>query len=87
VPAIGTYYLHDLALLPQVRGLGAAGNIVNIALASATAAGFRTASLVAVNESRSFWEARGFEVLDSPTLGAKLRAYEPAARYMTRSLV
>ena len=58
----GTYYLHDLALLPKARGLGAAGDIVGIALAQATVAGFRTASLVAVNNSQPFWQRQGFDV-------------------------
>ena len=35
----GTYYLHDLALLPEARGIGAAGDIVGIALAKAAMRG------------------------------------------------
>lgn len=85
-PDVGTYYLHDLALLPAARGLGAAGAIVRTALAHAAAAGFRTASLVAVNDSRAFWELRGFAVAEVPDLAAKLAAYEPDACYMTRNL-
>ena len=84
---IGTYYLHDLALLPKARGIGAAGDIVGIALAKATMAGFRTASLVAVNNSQPFWQRQGFDVADAPALAGKLAAYEPGARYMTRASV
>ena len=86
VPVIGAYYLHDLALLPKTRGLGAAGDIVGIALGNATAAGFRIASLVAVNNSQPFWQRRGFDVADDPTLAGKLAAYEAGARYMTRAV-
>jgi GNAT superfamily N-acetyltransferase len=82
----GTYYLHDLALLPEARGAGAAREAVATALRHATAEGFGTASLVAVNGSQRFWALQGFAVADVPHLSDELRDYEPGARYMRRAL-
>jgi GNAT superfamily N-acetyltransferase len=81
-----TYYFHDLALLPEARGAGAARAAVGTALGYATAQRFGTASLVAVNGSRAFWERQGFAAVDVPHLGAELAAYEPGALYMSRAL-
>lgn len=82
-----SYYIHDLALLPDIRGVGAAGAVVRVALAHATTSGFTTASLVAVNGSQAFWEMKGFGAANIPALAIKLQTYEPHAQYMTRSLV
>ncbi len=86
VPSGGTYYFHDLALLPEARGTGAASAAVRMALEHAVKARFRTATLVAVNNSIEFWARHGFAVVDVPHLTEKLRAYEPAARLMRRAL-
>jgi GNAT superfamily N-acetyltransferase len=81
-----TYYLHDLALLPVARRIGAATFIVNALVKHAAAHGFGTMSLVAVNGSQGFWERHGFAVTDAPDLSEKLRSYEDAARLMVRPL-
>lgn len=81
-----TYYIHDLALLPECRGIGAAGFIVRAALQRA-AEDFSNAALVAVNDSQAFWQLRGFEIVDVPELAAPLHAYEADAKYMTQALV
>jgi len=81
-----TYYLHDLALLPLARRIGAAGRIVAALTKHARARGFPTMSLVAVNASQGFWERHGFVVADRPELAAKLASYESAARYMVQVL-
>jgi ribosomal protein S18 acetylase RimI-like enzyme len=86
IPKGGTYYFHDLALLPEARRTGAAGTAVGTALAHAVKAGYRTATLVAVNNSIEFWGRQGFAVVDVPHLADKLRAYEPGARLMRRAL-
>src|SRR5262245_1688924 len=44
-----TYYLHDIALLPVARRIGAASFIVEALIKHAAAHGFPTVSLVAVN--------------------------------------
>lgn len=81
-----TYYLHDLALLPVARRVGAAGFIVDALIKHAIARQFPTMSLVAVNGSQGFWEKRGFEVRDIPELYGKLLSYEEAARFMVKTL-
>ena len=86
-PDADTYYIHDLALLPLTRGVGAAGKIVAALTKHAHAMGYPTMSLVAVNNSIPFWEKQGFVVEERPELAGKLAAYEQAARYMVKPLV
>jgi ribosomal protein S18 acetylase RimI-like enzyme len=81
-----TYYLHDLALLPVARRIGAASFIVNALAKHATAHGFATMSLVAVNGSQGVWERHGFAVVDAADVHEKLKSYEDAARLMVRPL-
>ena len=81
-----TYYLHDLALLPVARRIGAASFIVEALIKHAAAHGFPTMSLVAVNNSRPFWERHGFIAENAPALDDKLKTYEGAARLMVRRL-
>lgn len=81
-----TFYIHDLALLPVTRGVGAAGQIVDALTKHARAMGFHSMSLVAVNGSVPFWEKQGFVAEDRPELVEKLAAYEEAARYMVKAL-
>lgn len=80
------YYLHDMALLPVARGLGAAGRAMPLLAAQAVAAGCREMALVAVNGSAGFWARQGFEVREVPALAAKLASYDAAARFMVRPL-
>ena len=81
-----TYYIHDLALLPVARRIGAASFIVDALAKHARAHGFATMSLVAVNGSQGFWARHEFEVADAPHLADKLKSYEDAARLMVRRL-
>ena len=81
-----TYYLHDIALLPQSRGGGAAGKIVSILADHAHRDGFSTMSLVAVNGSTAFWQKQGFDPDDRPELETKLKTYSDDARFMVRRL-
>jgi ribosomal protein S18 acetylase RimI-like enzyme len=86
-----TYYIHDIALLPELRGTGAAALAVALLLARAGKEKLATASLVAVNDSVSFWERHGFRNITSgkvvdATLIRKLRGYGGAAAFMVRRL-
>lgn len=85
-PDASTYYLHDLALLPVARNIGAASEIVRALTKHATARGFGTMSLVAVNGSRGFWERQGFVEARVPALADKLLSYEPEAVLMVKPL-
>lgn len=84
--AADTYYIHDLALLPVARRVGAASYITNALAKHARAHGFPTMSLVAVNGSQGFWERHEFAVADIPEVFPKLLSYEPDARLMVRRL-
>ncbi len=85
-PAPDTYYIHDLALLPVARRVGAASYITHALAKHARAHGFPTMSLVAVNGSVAFWEKHEFSVADIPELFPKLLSYESEARLMVRQL-
>lgn len=79
-------YLHDLALDPMVRGGGWSRAIVERLAQDALAAGWRTLTLVAVNDAAPFWERHGFEGVDPPGMAEKLAGYGSGARYMVRDL-
>lgn len=79
-----TYYIHDVALLPEARGSGAGSALVARWVAQARAAGVETLSLVAVNGSHAFWRRHGFVAVDAPELRSKLSSYDDAARLMAR---
>lgn len=81
-----TYYLHDLALLPVARRVGAAQFMLRTLVKHAAARGFPSLSLVAVNGSEPYWARQGFLPRDLPELGGKLTSYAADARYMVRPL-
>jgi GNAT superfamily N-acetyltransferase len=81
-----SFYLHDLALLPNARGTGAARAIVESMADHARQAGYACMSLVAVNGSVPFWQHLGFRVEERPELAGTLLLYEEAARFMVRPL-
>jgi len=81
-----TYYIHDIALLPETRGSGAGRAIVEAVLAHAGETGMTNVSLVAVNNSQAFWKRFGFEVVAEEKLAAKLKSYDDDARFMVRRL-
>ena len=81
-----TFYIHDLALLPVARRIGAASFITEALAKHARAHGYPTMSLVAVNASQGFWERHDFAVEDRPDLTQKLATYEDSARLMVRRL-
>lgn len=81
-----TYYIHDVALLPEGRGKGYAGEAVEQLADHARDSGFGNMSLVAVNGSQAFWERLGFRTEAIPGLEAKLFSYGQDAVLMTRDL-
>lgn len=86
VASPSTYYIHDLALLPETRGSGAGTAIVGVLASRARALGLPNMTLVAVNNSVHFWQRQGFTVTDDAALEAKLASYGDQARFMTRVL-
>ncbi len=81
-----TYYIHDVALLPEARGKGYASQAADMLIEHARAAGFGSLSLVAVNRSQAFWEGAGFRATAASGLEAKLASYGPDAVLMVRDL-
>lgn len=81
-----TYYIHDLALAPAIRGSGASAKIVAQLAALARAERLPTMSLVAVNGSERFWGRQGFVRVAVSELEGKLRSYGNDARFMVRVL-
>jgi ribosomal protein S18 acetylase RimI-like enzyme len=83
---MSTYYIHDLAILPQARKSAAAEHIVSRLARHATDLKLPNMSLVAVNNSVHFWERQGFLILATSELDRKLRSYGDHAQFMVRDL-
>ena len=81
-----TYYIHDIALLPEARGTGAANMVVRQLIALAEYLRLPNLSLVAVNNSVAFWRRHGFVLTPVASLDAKLRSYDEEARFMVRAI-
>lgn len=79
------FYLHDVALLPETRGMGAGTAVMDILLAKAVSLDLHRLCLIAVNGSIPYWSRHGFSVDDSPELQTKLSSYGNDARVMVRS--
>lgn len=82
-----TYYIHDVALDPIVRGGGAASRVVQQIIQHAQDTSAANMSLIAVNASTGFWARHGFEIFPADAaLDTKLKSYEESARFMVRPL-
>ncbi len=81
-----TYYIHDIALLPEVRGLGCAGVVVAELVARARVEKLNSMSLVAVNCSTEFWQRHGFGIAaaQTPAHAVQLKSYDGHTTLMTR---
>ena len=79
-----TYYIHDIALLPQARRTGAAKTVIAQLVDQAEVLGLPNLSLIAVNDSVAFWQRHGFAVTSDPALDKKLLSYDDSARFMVR---
>jgi ribosomal protein S18 acetylase RimI-like enzyme len=87
VPALAsTYYIHDIALLPEARNTGAASTIVKTLAAHAEDQKSPNISLVAVNNSVQFWERHNFRVLIDTELDKQLKSYDDNAKFMVREI-
>jgi GNAT superfamily N-acetyltransferase len=77
-PGADAYYLHDLALLPELRGQDWGARIVQ---ELAETVRFPRMALVSVHRSASFWKRQGFV-----TTQLAVEGYGDDARYMVREL-
>ncbi|KAL8987620.1 MAG: hypothetical protein Q9169_008678 [Polycauliona sp. 2 TL-2023] len=78
------YYIHDLAILPALRGRGCAREGVERVLGVASR--YPTTSLVSVYGTAAFWERFGFEEVrgDDGALRKKVEGYGDDAVYLER---
>ena len=74
-------YIHDVAVLPERRGGGAASAAVTRLLALASP--YPTSSLVSVYGTAPFWARFGFSP-STVDMADKIRPYGPGAIYMVR---
>jgi GNAT superfamily N-acetyltransferase len=64
-----SFYLHDIALLPETRGQGAGSAATALVIACARQAGFSDVTLVAVNGAEAFWASQGFAIVEAGGYG------------------
>jgi hypothetical protein len=81
-----TYYLHDIALLPEARGVGHTHAVVFKLIEEALNMGLTTISLVAVGGTVPFWRAHRFVAVSDPALTRVLAGYDAEASFMVRNL-
>lgn len=80
-------YLHDLAVHPDSRKLGAGAALVRRFFAVCAATQQTLACLVAVEGAHSYWQRHGFTTITpSAELARKLVGYGDAARFMHKRL-
>lgn len=87
-PKANTLYLHDLAIGKNAIGLGVGRALVDCALSYARQCSLQSAALVAVQNSKSFWQKFGFNEYNHLVMAQlqHLTSYTGSAFYMTRSL-
>jgi len=85
-PDADCYYLHDLALLPELRGGGNGRQAALMVVEIARAHGFDRIALIAVNGSASFWASCGFAPVRLDIGSDKLASYGDDSQFMVREL-
>jgi len=75
-------HIHDVALLPEARGLGLGDALTGRLKELARETGLRRLALVAVYDAARFWRRHGFQDHANPALAAKMAAYGEGAAYM-----
>jgi ribosomal protein S18 acetylase RimI-like enzyme len=78
------WHLHDIVVAMAERGAGHGAAGLGAVLTAAEAAGFRTASLVAIDGQAARWERLGFKLARCEA-GAALATYGAGAAWMTRA--
>jgi ribosomal protein S18 acetylase RimI-like enzyme len=80
-------YVHDVAVLSDLRGNGVARAYVAAIDKLARSSGMTSLALVSVYATRSLWERLGFRAVAADAeLREKLESYGASATYMLRSL-
>jgi predicted N-acetyltransferase YhbS len=76
-------YVHDLAVQHASAGRGVAQTLFNHVTSTARVKGYRTISLVAVQQAASFWKKLGFTPAAQSTIN---HSYTGAATFMTKAI-
>jgi GNAT superfamily N-acetyltransferase len=79
-------YIHDVAILPEFRGLRLADRLVEQLTSVAESEKLRAMALVSVYGADVFWSRFGFRQASTPDITERLRSYGPTARYLIREL-
>ena len=81
-------YVHDMAVSPALRGQGAARRLLSLASTHARQASLSRLSLIAVQDSVTFWANLGFAVQppSTPQLACKLASFGADAVLMSHAL-
>jgi GNAT superfamily N-acetyltransferase len=85
-PAPECLFVHDVAVLPEARGHGAAAMLVAILTRVAKKHDLPRLALVSVYGSDVLWAAQGFKPAKDKALQAALTPYGESAKYMMRKL-
>ena len=81
-----SFYLHDIALLPETRGSGAGREATGFVLDHARAAGYEDVTLIAVNGADSYWSAQGFHAITVSDTGGPVPSYGDGTVFMRQQL-
>jgi len=79
-----SYYLHDIALLPQYQGKGYARKVLQKLEALCRESGLDNITLLSVGGADGFWRGMGFEDISHLTSAEKLASYGNSAVYMRK---
>lgn len=85
LPLFDCFYLHDITLLKEVRGLGLAREMIDAAKSNGVELGFQALCLVSVEQSGDYWDKLGFTALTQLSSGKEAmiqKIYGKKARLM-----
>jgi N-acetylglutamate synthase-like GNAT family acetyltransferase len=79
-------YIHDVVVMPEARGHGAATNYVDYIKGLAVQIGIDSLALVSVYGTDVLWGRFGFKAVQNAQLSRKLESYGATAKYMIWNL-
>jgi len=84
-PEADSLCIHDMAVTPSAREVGAAKHMLNTVLGTANHMGYKQVFLVAIQGASSYWMRHGFKVVPAgKSLKRELSAYGQEAVYMVK---
>src|SRR5690348_1976586 len=79
-----TYYIHDIAIMPNYRQYGMASKKVSDILCEARRLGCCNSSLISVNRTTLFWQKFGFQICIDKNVYDLTQSYGTDAKYMVK---